>query len=98
MDFDGNTIYDKFVSPPEYVTDFRTKWSGIRSKDLRADRAISLQQVWLSKGDGCLSVMMKVIHSIHALVVPGRSSEVITRQNISGPCTQERSECAFVKS
>lgn len=31
----GNTVYDKFVSVPETVTDYRTKFSGIRRSDLR---------------------------------------------------------------
>jgi RNA exonuclease 4 len=42
VDFYGNTVYDKFVRPPAMVTDFRTKWSGIRKSDLRIDHAVSL--------------------------------------------------------
>lgn len=30
----GHPILDKFVAPPDKVTDFRTKWSGIRPKDI----------------------------------------------------------------
>ena len=45
VDYDGAVIYDEFVRPPGYVTDFRTKYSGIRKKDLRRDNAISLQEV-----------------------------------------------------
>ncbi|KAL6058719.1 3'-5' exonuclease, variant 2 [Balamuthia mandrillaris] len=30
----GNIVYDKFVKPQEKVVDYRTKWSGIRKKDL----------------------------------------------------------------
>ncbi len=41
VDFDGVKIYDEFVRPQGYVTDFRTKWSGIRRKDLRQDKAIT---------------------------------------------------------
>lgn len=41
VDFDGVKVYDEFVRPQGYVTDFRTKWSGIRRKDLRQDKAIS---------------------------------------------------------
>ena len=44
VDFDGNKIYDKFVRPPGVVTDFRTKWSGVRRKDLRKGEAISLEE------------------------------------------------------
>lgn len=45
VDYDGNVIFDEFVRPPGFVTDFRTKYSGIRKKDLRRDNAISLQEV-----------------------------------------------------
>ena len=45
VDFDGEVIYDEFVRPPGFVTDFRTKWSGVRKKDLRQGTAISLQEV-----------------------------------------------------
>lgn len=30
----GYTILDKYVAPPTKVTDYRTRWSGIRPKDL----------------------------------------------------------------
>ena len=42
VNFDGEVIYDEFVRPPGFVTDFRTKWSGVRKKDLRQGTAISL--------------------------------------------------------
>ena len=45
VDYDGISIYDKFVRPKGYVTDFRTKYSGIRSKNLRDGIAISFEQV-----------------------------------------------------
>ena len=45
VDWDGNVIYDKFVRPSEYVTDFRTKYSGIRKEDFRKDsNAITLEE------------------------------------------------------
>ena len=44
VDFDGLKIYDEFVRPQGYVTDFRTKWSGIRRKDLRQDKAITFYE------------------------------------------------------
>ncbi|KAL3684200.1 hypothetical protein R1sor_002222 [Riccia sorocarpa] len=31
----GNVVYDKHVRPPEFVTDFRTRVSGVRPRDLR---------------------------------------------------------------
>lgn len=45
VDFDGNIIYDKFVRPQGFVTDFRTQWSGVRKKDLRKGEAIPFSQV-----------------------------------------------------
>lgn len=45
VDFDGNTIYDKFVRPKGFVTDFRTQWSGVRKSDLRKGEAISFEEV-----------------------------------------------------
>ena len=42
VDFDGIVIYDKFVRPKSFVTDFRTKWSGVRKQDLRAGEAVTL--------------------------------------------------------
>jgi RNA exonuclease 4 len=44
VDFDGKTIFDEHVRPPAFVTDFRTKWSGIRKHDLRQGHAITLQE------------------------------------------------------
>ena len=44
VDFDGNTIYDKFVRPKAFVTDFRTQWSGVRKQDLRAGEAITFNE------------------------------------------------------
>lgn len=35
VNYEGNSIYDKFVRPKDFVTDFRTKYSGVRSKNLR---------------------------------------------------------------
>jgi predicted secreted protein len=45
IDFDGNVIFDEYVKPPGFVTDFRTKYSGIRKKDISGDHVISLQEV-----------------------------------------------------
>mmetsp|Transcript_2852 Transcript_2852/g.6597 ORF Transcript_2852/g.6597 Transcript_2852/m.6597 type:complete len:133 (+) Transcript_2852:47-445(+) len=43
--FDGGVLYDEYVRPPGFVTDFRTKYSGIRKSDLRQGTAITLQEV-----------------------------------------------------
>ncbi|KAA3675621.1 uncharacterized protein DEA37_0004691 [Paragonimus westermani] len=35
VDYSGNTLYDVMVRPEEEITDFRTRWSGIRPDDMR---------------------------------------------------------------
>lgn len=47
VDYDGNVLYDKFVRPPVLVTDFRTKWSGVRKRDLRVDHSITFAECQL---------------------------------------------------
>lgn len=34
VSYDGDVVYDRFVKPPVPVTDFRTRWSGIRPSNL----------------------------------------------------------------
>ncbi|KAI4893299.1 hypothetical protein NFI96_019689 [Prochilodus magdalenae] len=34
VSYDGDVIYDKFIKPVNPVTDYRTRWSGIRKQDL----------------------------------------------------------------
>lgn len=34
LDYHGNVLYDKYVRPRQPVTDYRTRWSGIRSHHL----------------------------------------------------------------
>lgn len=34
VSYDGDVIYDKFINPSVPVTDYRTRWSGIRRSDL----------------------------------------------------------------
>ena len=47
VDFDGEVLYDEYVRPPGFVTDFRTKWSGVRKQDLRQGKAVTLQEVFI---------------------------------------------------
>jgi RNA exonuclease 4 len=42
VNFDGKVIYDSFVRPQEFVTDFRTKYSGVRKQNLRKDETVTL--------------------------------------------------------
>lgn len=34
VSYDGDVVFDKFIKPSMCVTDYRTKWSGIRPRDL----------------------------------------------------------------
>lgn len=34
VSYDGDVVYDKFIKPSVPVTDHRTRWSGIRHRDL----------------------------------------------------------------
>lgn len=34
VSYDGDVVYDKYIKPVEPVTDYRSRWSGIRPKDL----------------------------------------------------------------
>lgn len=34
VSYDGDVVYDKFIKPSVPVTDYRTRWSGIRPRDL----------------------------------------------------------------
>lgn len=40
----GEVLYDEFVQPKGYVTDFRTQWSGIRRSDINKNKAVTLEQ------------------------------------------------------
>lgn len=42
VNYDGTVAYDKYVKPDEEITDYRTRWSGIRKSDML--RAISMPQ------------------------------------------------------
>jgi len=44
VDFDGQVLYDRFVRPKGYVTDFRTKYSGVRQQDLRQGEACLFEE------------------------------------------------------
>ncbi len=34
VSYEGDVVYDRFINPPVPVTDYRTRWSGIRRSDL----------------------------------------------------------------
>jgi RNA exonuclease 4 len=41
----GDVVYNRYVRPREPVTDYRTRWSGIREPDLRSRHALSFETV-----------------------------------------------------
>lgn len=45
VDYRGNVVYDEFVQPKGHVTDFRTRWSGIRKGDISKSNAVTFEQV-----------------------------------------------------
>jgi RNA exonuclease 4 len=42
VNYYGNVLLDAFVSPTQRVTDWRTKWSGIRPADVLNSEGIAL--------------------------------------------------------
>ena len=44
VDWDGAIVYDAFVKVDERVTDFRTKYSGVRPRDLKAQHAVAFRE------------------------------------------------------
>lgn len=73
----GSVVYDSFVDPGERVTDFRTRWSGIRPSDLKG--APPLDQI-RSKVRALLRGRVLVGHAVHhdleALGVPHPEADV----------------------
>jgi RNA exonuclease 4 len=44
VDYQGDVLYDRFVRPKGFVTDFRTKYSGVRSGNLRKGEACTFEE------------------------------------------------------
>ena len=42
VDSDGKVLYDEYIKPDELITDYRTKWSGIKPRDM--ENAIPFEQ------------------------------------------------------
>ena len=55
MDYDGKILYDKYVRPDEVITDFRTRWSGIRPCHMKQAVPIDLA---LHEIHDCLKVSL----------------------------------------
>lgn len=62
LDYHGNILYDKYVQPCQAVTDYRTRWSGIRRHHLH--NAISFTQA-REEIIGILEGKVVVGHSIY---------------------------------
>ncbi|XP_024544056.1 RNA exonuclease 4 isoform X2 [Selaginella moellendorffii] len=58
----GNIVYDEYVKPMEFVTDFRTHVSGIRYKDIKNGKAFATVQQEVSD---LLSGRILVGHALH---------------------------------
>lgn len=62
VSYDGDVIYDKFIQPTRPVTDFRTRWSGIRWQDLRHATPFRQAQAEILK---IMTGKVVVGHAIH---------------------------------
>ena len=62
VDYFGNVLYDKYVKPESTITDYRTKWSGIKPHHMH--QAISFKK---ARGEIYNIIKNKVIvgHSLH---------------------------------
>lgn len=60
---DGSVIYDRHVKPGERITDFRTQYSGVRARDLKAS-AVSLRDCQKAVAD-LLDGKLLVGHALH---------------------------------
>ncbi|KAL2636157.1 hypothetical protein R1flu_007636 [Riccia fluitans] len=58
----GNVVYDRHVRPPEFVTDFRTQFSGVRPRDLR-----KAEDFWTVQKEVAELIQGKILvgHAIH---------------------------------
>lgn len=49
VNFHGTQVYDSFVKPKEFVTDWRTKWSGVSAKNMATARTFEEVQAEVAK-------------------------------------------------
>jgi hypothetical protein len=90
IDFDGNVIFDEYVKPPGFVTDFRTKYSGIRKKDISGDHVISLQEV--RRKACCVPINRRMLHicTLFSVSVSSPRCGTIERKSTSRTRSEER--------
>jgi len=65
VDFDGKVLYDEIVKPKGFVTDFRTKYSGIRKSDLRKENDVVTFEECQTAVAKILKGKILVGHAIH---------------------------------
>ncbi|XP_023255968.1 apoptosis-enhancing nuclease-like [Seriola lalandi dorsalis] len=81
LDYHGNVLYDKYVQPCQPVTDYRTRWSGIRSYHLHnAQPFAQAREEILSILEGKVVVGHSVYNDFEAL-------------DILHPCHMVRDTC-----
>lgn len=62
INYNGHVIYDKFVCPREVITDFRTRWSGIRPSDMA--KALPVDDA-MREINNCLANKIVVGHAVY---------------------------------
>ncbi|XP_053182534.1 interferon-stimulated 20 kDa exonuclease-like 2 [Scomber japonicus] len=101
VSYEGDVVYDKFINPSVPVTDYRTRWSGIRRRDLEKATPYAEARKEILK-----LLMGKVVigHAIHNdFKVLGYSHPaVLTRDTSRIPLLNRRAgfaenECASLK-
>uniref|UniRef100_UPI00398E9D0F interferon-stimulated 20 kDa exonuclease-like 2 n=1 Tax=Pristiophorus japonicus TaxID=55135 RepID=UPI00398E9D0F len=60
--YEGDLVYDRFVLPPNPITDFRTRWSGVRRHHMRNATPFKLAQKEILK---VLCGKVVVGHAVH---------------------------------
>ena len=63
MDLSGNILLDIYARPNEPITDYRTRWSGLRRKDLikavPVESAVNIIKRTLKVSGLCFCVLLK---------------------------------------
>ncbi|XP_067879028.1 interferon-stimulated 20 kDa exonuclease-like 2 [Heterodontus francisci] len=60
--YDGDLVYDKYILPPNPITDYRTRWSGIRRQHMRNATPFKLAQKEILK---VLCGKIVIGHAVH---------------------------------
>ncbi|XP_067832000.1 interferon-stimulated 20 kDa exonuclease-like 2 [Heptranchias perlo] len=60
--YDGDLVYDKYILPPNPITDYRTRWSGIRRQHMKSATPFKLAQKEILK---ILCGKVVIGHAVH---------------------------------